>query len=1086
MVESFMISNQDFEWQHLVVQVVIRDPRVIRGAGGEEDVGGFRENGMVTIPKNQRNLCGFIAFMFHCRQYRTALLDDMSSVFDIIDRLKYTTCSFAVWVKQAVATSRLYELARDLKTLINVDDNLTVGGRFDVCRHGKAIVDMFPKMRILIIDENASVMTDMCGDLFYSTYVNSGNSKMDEYTITLLYKDDHFDYIQNLSVYYRRIRKRTANTFFCNVCLKEYQTCGQNRDHILSCKLLRCDDCLKPFTDPEDLDKHNRLGMVVKCTKCLMYLRTGECFEHHLRYCGEFAKRTCPQCGNKFQSLEEHVCIAKKPCQFCGKRVQDFSVPHDCVSFIEPLEPPARPLSVDDIYAFDIECMAIADSDTGLNVHVPNLIIARQLSSVQLLRFDTVDEFLDFLVTINRSVTFFAHNFGGYDGRVMFKYFVNHPTIRLYNAIPNGSKFMAYTLTNGNEVVDENGKSQPVFIRFKDSYRHMSQSLRSLPKTYGLDTSKFRKGFYPHSFNTPENRFYIGPMPHIHYYHPDEMHCEERKEFLQWYQQQIDEGRVFDHYKEFVEYCESDVNVLAEALLVYMNEYMLQCNGLNPLEKVTIASHCMTHYRVNHMSKDRIPKLKEKDFKYVQPAFFGGRTHPCSLLVENDRIGYVDVNSLYPAVMTKCPLPCGKLVYKRIGGQIPHSELLQMHGVFTVDIEPTRFLYHPIIIQRDPNHGRNIYNLEPLVKVRITSIELHEAIRNGYRVTHVYSALLTDVCTDLFKTYIYEAQTAKLLATGTPPEFDTEEGKQRFIREYRDEMGVDLTGKKFEKNPGKRATAKLTNNSLWGKFGESSTRTKMSVYRLRENGVENEEDKKKYLEMMNQIFSGELLFCQNFTWTEEDTQVTYLFTRAANEDYNEELKDSTNIMLCAFVTANARMVLWQAMNKLGDRVLYCDTDSIVYILDDDPRNNIESSSKLGEWKDECEGDVITDFVSIAPKTYAYKTLSGKSVIKCKGVTLNHENSSKVTFETLKDLVTGNVSMLETNHLYFDCRPKNHYEVNTVYRKKITQLNRDMLKGELLMKDNEYGLNLPRDYMIFPKGFQLYIDELKGIYNKRSR
>jgi hypothetical protein len=209
-----------------------------------------------------------------------------------------------------------------------------------------------------------------------------------------------------------------------------------------------------------------------------------------------------------------------------------------------------------------------------------------------------------------------------------------------------------------------------------------------------------------------------------------------------------------------------------------------------------------------------------------------------------------------------------------------------------------------------------------------------------------------------------------------------------------------------------------------------------------------------------------------------------LFTKEVNDGYNQETGDRTNVMLCAFVTANARMVLWDALNKLGDRVLYCDTDSVIYLLHDDPKMNIKSSSKLGEWKDECEGEYITDFVSIAPKSYAYKMSNGEEVVKCKGVTLNYENSKVVTFEAMKALVVGTMDKLKTRHLVFDCSKANEFEINTLYREKATCLNKNMLKGELLMKDNEWNLNIPRDYMLFPTGFQEFIEHVQALYPKK--
>lgn len=62
-------------------------------------------------------------------------------------------------------------------------------------------------------------------------------------------------------------------------------------------------------------------------------------------------------------------------------------------------------------------------------------------------------------------------------------------------------------------------------------------------------------------------------------------------------------------------------------------------------------------------------------------------------------------------------------------------------------------------------------------------------------------------------------------------------------------------------------------------------------------------------------------------------------------------------------------------DKLGARVLYHDTDSIIY------ENrlgafNIPDGRYLGEWECETGGSPIIKFVSIGPKCYAYETADG--------------------------------------------------------------------------------------------------------------
>lgn len=1096
MVESFMNSNNDFQWQYLVI-TLINGRAYLPGGGGDEETVDMvltRINGLVGIPRNAMNLCGFIGILVHFRLHASKLTE-YTQMRELVCKVS-KHAQVNRWLTQSKKNSKLMDIARELQTqLTSSTEDLASGTMFDLYTHGDMFVDKYPKFRIVVVDKSCNLIGDMCGQEFMQTYTAT-ETKMEEYCIALMYDNNHFDYLENLSLYYRNFYNRHHKWFMCNVCLKPYTTDKKTKCH--ECVLVRCLKCKKPFPNEETLNQHlNETVELIECSACTQQFTEGECFEYHARRCGNRdarGRKRCDDCYRWFMALENHKCLgSKKKCLFCGLKMDEYG-PHECRAYIEKMGHPKEPLTLEDIYAFDIECMTTPKN--GKDVHIPNLIMARRLADkdTQVLKFDTVEQFMTFLTTLEKGCVFFAHNFGGYDGRVLFKYFIEHPQLRLVNAIPNGSKFMAYSIANGKEYLNARGDPQRVIIKFRDSFRHMSQSLRSLPKTYGLDTSKFAKGFYPHTFNRPENRFYKGLMPAIEHFHADGMRSDEKHEFEKWYAQQLLDQQAYivltgrhdyyDHYKEFVTYCESDVNVLAEALKVYMAEYMKQCNGLNPLDKVTIASHCMTHYLTNHLQEKTIPQLKPNEFKFAKEAFFGGRTHPCSLLVENSKIGYVDVNSLYPAVMTKCPLPTGHLNFFTVGRAMSNEELLEIHGILEVDIRPTKYLHHAIFPKKDPETFTNSYPLEEMKQVKLTSIEIHTAIKHGYVVDFVYRILQTEVSYELFKTYIYEAQTAKLLASGEPPEFSDPVAKQTFIDEYKQEMNVDLTGMKFEKNAGKRATAKLTNNSLWGKFGENTTRVVMGTYELMKDGLQNNEDTERYTMLMNDIFNGNRLFCHNYTYTNDTTQIAYMFTKEINDGYNEDLKGYTNIMLCAFVTANARMVLWEALNKLGDRVLYCDTDSVIYLLSDDPDENIKSSSKLGEWKDECEGDIITDFVSIAPKSYAYKQANGDVVVKCKGVTLNHENGKLVTFESMKHLVTGEVQKLTTNHLVFDCSKSQKFEVNTLYRSKITKLNKNMIQGELMMKSNQWNLQLPRDYMIFPLGFEKFIQNVQSIYSKR--
>ena len=39
----------------------------------------------------------------------------------------------------------------------------------------------------------------------------------------------------------------------------------------------------------------------------------------------------------------------------------------------------------------------------------------------------------------------------------------------------------------------------------------------------------------------------------------------------------------------------------------------------------------------------------------------------------------------------------------------------------------------------------------------------------------------------------------------------------------------------------------------------------------------------------------------------------------------------TNVVIAAFTTSQARLKLYEELYKLSDRILYCDTDSIIFV-----------------------------------------------------------------------------------------------------------------------------------------------------------
>ncbi len=108
----------------------------------------------------------------------------------------------------------------------------------------------------------------------------------------------------------------------------------------------------------------------------------------------------------------------------------------------------------------------------------------------------------------------------------------------------------------------------------------------------------------------------------------------------------------------------------------------------------------------------------------------------------------------------------------------------------------------------------------------------------------------------------------------------------------------------------------------------------------------------------------------------------------------------TNVVIAAFVTCYARLKLFNLLTKLGERVLYFDTDSVIYVSipgEWEP----EIVDYLGELTNElASGDFIVEGVFPGPKNYAFVTNEKETVCKVKGFSLNYKASMKVNFESI--------------------------------------------------------------------------------------
>ena len=131
---------------------------------------------------------------------------------------------------------------------------------------------------------------------------------------------------------------------------------------------------------------------------------------------------------------------------------------------------------------------------------------------------------------------------------------------------------------------------------------------------------------------------------------------------------------------------------------------------------------------------------------------------------------------------------------------------------------------------------------------------------------------------------------------------------------------------------------------------------------------------------------------------DETVEIQYM----EKEGFVEENK-KVNIVIAAFTTAYARLKLYDLLDLLQERVLYYDTDSVVYVHEPS-KPDPPLGDYLGELTDELNGGYITTFLSGGPKNYGYVTNTGEAILKIRGISLTYDATKTLNIGTMRDLV----------------------------------------------------------------------------------
>ena len=459
-------------------------------------------------------------------------------------------------------------------------------------------------------------------------------------------------------------------------------------------------------------------------------------------------------------------------------------------------------------------------------------------------------------------------------------------------------------------------------------------------------------------------------------------------------------------------------------------------------------------------------------------AFCGGRTNAVKLYhhaEEGEEIDYYDYTSLYPYVNKNGEYA---LKHPEIIFQPGHTDISRYFGIAQCTVLPPYELYHPVLPLRQ-NDKLTFPLCRSCVEEEMTkpmldrsfvcnhnekqrqilgtwcTPELEKAVEKGYQIIHIHEVWhFPETQTGLFANYVNTWLKIKEEASGWPEYVGEDPTKQQqHIADYYAKEKIMLEQTNIQKNPGLRTLAKMMLNSMWGKFGQKPNKTQ-----VRE-------------------FTDPVAFSKFHESDKYDVRYVSVLTEKRVEiHYKHQLEDdpvspNLNIFVACFTTCWARLRLYEALDLLQERVLYFDTDSVIF-------KSLPGQSKpqlgnyLGDFKNELsDGDFIWEFASGGPKNYGYVTYKGKQECKVRGISLNSEGSKQLNYPVLRQNVLDDIQEpLETGARQTDVVKPYHIERNSkAYSIETIQQTK---KYQLVYSKRVID---PETFMTYPYGYKAAFD-----------
>jgi hypothetical protein len=443
---------------------------------------------------------------------------------------------------------------------------------------------------------------------------------------------------------------------------------------------------------------------------------------------------------------------------------------------------------------------------------------------------------------------------------------------------------------------------------------------------------------------------------------PSKEYFESYEEFLRF----SEENTIFNFKKKTIEYCENDV-LITQKVLVNIYKIISEINTKLFWKSYSAPSLSHKIFFKKYNNKNIEKKLSRELSGYVRKGYYGGRCEVFGNPYDNEITNYFDFSGMYAQCM---------LEKYHIG-----RPKFDMSGDFT------KIGFHTICFSSDsqipllPYHynGKLFFPNGKLIGTYWYE-EIIKFVEMGGKVHEVYSSVIYEGADYVFSDFV------------------------QYFNNIRVKGGYY------------KVFAKLMINSLYGSFAmdEEEYFTVLSF---------SEEEFQSILEnttVTNWCKQGNCIISQ----IKKDYKACAIYNK--NEGNWSEENASRNVSYAAATASKARIKLYnafEAVQKDGGRLLYCDTDSIFAAY---PESKIGKECGEIRWMES-----YTDAFFVSAKFYAYR--GRDDIVKIKGI-----RQKKMNYDYIKTSFYANKDSIKfVDELRFI---KKNYELRQEYTEKIIGLN----------------------------------------------